>query len=111
MIEVILDIFRDLASLASNVYILLGYILSGVGIVAVLYFLIIRPIVKSFTDRGKRWYWVSHLMLIVWGFVIGPLILINLYDSFEVWGMIIGLVVYATPLFLALRNDKNIKES
>lgn len=111
MIETILNIFRDLVSLFSNVYALLGYILSGAGIIAISYFLIIRPIIKSFTDKGRRMYWISHLALIIWGLVLGPYIFINLVDTFDTWGMILGLIIYATPLVLALRKNENDPEA
>lgn len=81
MFELIIGIFEDLLSLVTKLYSLLGYILGGAFVFALAYFLVIRPVIKMFTDPGKRMYWFTVIVILVWGMFIGPILVLMLYFS------------------------------
>lgn len=100
MVESIKRIIEGVGNIYSGVYSLLAYALSGFLAIALIYLLVIRPIRKAITDKGSRWYWLSVLFLVAFGFG-GPILIFKLGKPFGTPGYLIGIGIYAIVIMLA----------
>lgn len=104
--ESIGNIFNGLFLLIYGLASLLVNIWVGVCVVVMVYLMIIRPIWGSIFDKGKRLYWFSLIVLLVFSFVVGPFMVIKLSDRYGTKGIIIGGLLFLLGIWLISRVGK-----
>lgn len=104
--ESIGNIFNGLFLLIYGLASLLVNIWVGVCVVVMVYLMIIRPIWGSIFEKGKRLYWFSLIVLLVFSFVVGPFMVIKLSDRYGTKGIIIGGLLFLLGIWLISRVGK-----
>jgi hypothetical protein len=100
VIDLIGQIIDDLVSLISGL-LQLGGLLIGLLVFSIfLYLLIIRPLLGSVLDKGKRLYWINFLVLLIFGLVLGPLMVVGITEKFPDYGFLIGASLYVLLIWL-----------
>ena len=109
--QVIRNIFESFISLIGNLIILFGYVVSTIFFSILLYLIIIRPIWGSLFSKGKRLYWLSILLLLTYGFFVGPIIFIKLADEYGTPGIVSGLIVYLLGIYLISYPGRKVEQA
>jgi MFS family permease len=64
---------------------LIGMLIGGIFGITMLYLMVLRPIIKLFVtkDNKKKVYWLSIILLLIFGFVLGPILFVYLTKLFR----------------------------
>lgn len=101
--DALVGIFRHLTGLIVHLVIVSRYILGALLVGLLVYFLLIRPICGAIADRGKRLYWAGMLFMVIFGLVLGPVLIVMVLKAYGDLAALGSVVVYGVVIWLAYK--------
>lgn len=98
--DLIGQILSDLVSLVGGLIQLGGLLIGVIFFSIIIYIIIIRPILGSFFDKGKRLYWINVVVLLLFGLFIGPFMAVEIAEMYPKYGVFIGMALYTLFVWL-----------
>lgn len=101
--DAIVGIFEHLAGLVLHLVILFQYVLGAIFAVSIVYLMLIRPLWGAIADRGKRRYWATLFIMIVFAFGLGPFLIISVLKTYGDLAALGMVVVYGAVILLSYK--------